>query len=1525
MTWANQIRILKQNFQELASVIGGTLINALKPLVSAFNAAMSHIIAFAKTISNALGKIFGWKYVESGGGVTMEDDFGGAADAADDLAGSTGEVADNVEKIQKGIRAFDELNVINLPEDNDNDNGGGGGGGAGGGGGGSAAGGDWVKGDSILKDFESEIDTLYELGEYIGEVLTNALNSIDWDKVYQGARNFGTGLANFLNGLISPDLFSALGRTIAGCLNTALHFLDSFGEQFDWVDFGTSIAAGINAALGAIDWETALSAAKNWGTGIANAINAFIRRTDFSLVGETVANALNTKIQFFLDMGTTLDFSAFGRAIGDAVNGFFKNFDFGGLGKTISTWAKGLLDTIISFLEKVDWSLVGKRIGEFLVSLDFVGIGKKVARAIWDAISAGLEVVVGSFKVAPLETLISLLFTVPKALKLIGKSKIAQDIWKVAEAVLGIGTNAESTTESLDDVDAETSGLSDEIFPALKTAIDKVKGAFGDFKTNMQNNGFWSAVKTSVTNLGSSFSDLWTNIKNGVDNARNNMSLLQSGVLGAVAAFGEFTFVSDGFEDITTKSGSLIGNLAEIATSAGVASAALYAAFGPAGLVIGALTGVVAAIKGVNDGFNELRQQRVGEYIANELSNPGGTPIEEVTDHVADSIREVGHSFDSINQGASSLEQSRGDIQATWTEIDRIKISMDEGVISTEEGTARLEQCFSELSTNVSTSLSTLETGIIGAFSEGSVISNAFEALGVDVSNVGATVVKVNADFQQSYNEAMEACLKDPGDPVALQRVRELSGGVGELDAAVSNFDMNMDAIEIDYSNVFGDGGTVNNDFLLGILDETTSAISDAKDDITLGFANLNTELLTELDKAIKNGDTASAQEIQGRLDALPAAMDVVKGEVELKGVELANTMQEDVVNGITGVLDRAKTDWSKMDWTEQIKYMFNFSNYAQEIVNDYKTNVVDPFSQGVEESFSQIGIDGAGWADEAMTQIMDSGFGVVRQLGPVKEIEMAEDFQGIVTGAIESAKPPITESAMAAGQAADDGLVSGTANGAEAAKGQMATNMTNTATGATEMSKEQILSSLQSYGTGMYDDINQSLATNAASASATASDTISNMGNQSLDDAKGKTESKADEYGKDLTSKAADGTGKDISGATSKASGNLETFTNTAVDDASTSVIPHLEKFAEDLYGGIDSGLEQGKGSAITDWSGKIEDTSKSALDTAGKNVESYAQTAGGDIVKGYNSGISNNDNSTYEEITTWQNGVKNSIHNGAMKFGSPSKTAQEFGKGVIDGFNNGIKNNTQSSKTAIDTWMNAIKNMSHSTLTDKGREMATEMIDNFKNAISSNQSGAFQSVQTMVDGIKSRCDNLNLYSSGVNAMQGFYNGLSSKAGDIYSLASTIASNVSTTINSSLKVGSPSKVLYQTGQFAMEGLQYGMEDNYSTILSSLGKFSGKLTLASAPDLSEGIAERQKAAEAAQLKQQIRTQAATQSRDADSRMASGVAETNSLLRELIGAVREGQTIEVNGKEIGKAVRKEANDYFMRTGNPYFSY
>lgn len=261
-SWHNQLVLLAGGFQQLGSIVGGVLINAFKPFIQALNSVMGAIINFAQVVSDALGAIFGWEY-QTGGGVAqdLEDGFGAASGIEDAMGGA----ADNAKKLNKYIAGWHEVN--NMTSD-DSKKGGSGGGGGTGGNIGDADGGQWIQKESIWEKYTSSIDTLYELGDYISGVLTDAMNSIRWDDVYESARNFGTGLASFLNGLISPELFGSTGRTIAGALNTAIYAALSFGETFDWEDLGESIASGINNFFSTFDFGALANTIDTWVQGI---------------------------------------------------------------------------------------------------------------------------------------------------------------------------------------------------------------------------------------------------------------------------------------------------------------------------------------------------------------------------------------------------------------------------------------------------------------------------------------------------------------------------------------------------------------------------------------------------------------------------------------------------------------------------------------------------------------------------------------------------------------------------------------------------------------------------------------------------------------------------------------------------------------------------------------------------------------------------------------------------------------------------------------------------------------------------------------------------------------------------------------------------------------------------------------------------------------------------------------------------------------------------------------------------------
>lgn len=289
-TWHNQITMLRENFKALGAVVGGGLINAFKPFIKVLNSVLQKVIAFAEMVTNALGSIFGWRYEASkGAGISgLADDIGSASDGMGDLsdaAGSagknTGGIAKNAKKakkeIQQATRAFDELKVISK-QSKDNTSGSGSGGSGGGSGGGDI--GKLVKTDTIYKDFVSNIKDLEGLGIEIRKALVKAVGGIEWDKIYAKASGFGTGLAEFLNGLFSEDkkgnsVFTATADVIAGALNTAIFASKGFTDKFKFETFGNNIAHGFNRFFKKFKWEKCAEAINGWVDGFWKFVHGF--------------------------------------------------------------------------------------------------------------------------------------------------------------------------------------------------------------------------------------------------------------------------------------------------------------------------------------------------------------------------------------------------------------------------------------------------------------------------------------------------------------------------------------------------------------------------------------------------------------------------------------------------------------------------------------------------------------------------------------------------------------------------------------------------------------------------------------------------------------------------------------------------------------------------------------------------------------------------------------------------------------------------------------------------------------------------------------------------------------------------------------------------------------------------------------------------------------------------------------------------------------------------------------------------
>lgn len=385
---------------------------AFEPILSVVAPYLATFISWLARAINMLGQFFaaltGKGYAIQAKKVQMD-----YAKSLKDTASGAGKAAKALKEMQTYTLGFDELHVIDTKQD-DSD-----GASGGGGGGGDLLPTDMfetVEIDSKIKGLADRVKEAFETGDFyslgadLGKKLQDAMNSIDWDSIYEKADKFGTGLASFLNGLISPDTFAALGATIAGALNTALHFLDSFGTTFDWSNFGLSIATGINTFFSTFDFVLAADTANKWINGILTTLITAVQNTDWTMIGEKIGTFIK-EIDFVTILSNigTLIFDAITAAL-EAWNGFVDVapiestiiaavalLKFTGLGAEIS---KAVVSQILGseFITGIGTAIagLGKTIAGFILSPWGLAIGAAIVAVFliiknWDEIKEFLS------------------------------------------------------------------------------------------------------------------------------------------------------------------------------------------------------------------------------------------------------------------------------------------------------------------------------------------------------------------------------------------------------------------------------------------------------------------------------------------------------------------------------------------------------------------------------------------------------------------------------------------------------------------------------------------------------------------------------------------------------------------------------------------------------------------------------------------------------------------------------------------------------------------------------------------------------------------------------------------------------------------------------------------------------------------------------------------------------------------------------------------------------------------------------
>lgn len=109
-SWANQTRILSEQFKELLSILGSGLIQVLTPAVQGLNALLSKLIEVANALGTIMSKLLGLNSVKlSASGHSAAAGFMAATDSVEDYTDAVGKSS----KANKGaVAEFDDLIML---------------------------------------------------------------------------------------------------------------------------------------------------------------------------------------------------------------------------------------------------------------------------------------------------------------------------------------------------------------------------------------------------------------------------------------------------------------------------------------------------------------------------------------------------------------------------------------------------------------------------------------------------------------------------------------------------------------------------------------------------------------------------------------------------------------------------------------------------------------------------------------------------------------------------------------------------------------------------------------------------------------------------------------------------------------------------------------------------------------------------------------------------------------------------------------------------------------------------------------------------------------------------------------------------------------------------------------------------------------------------------------------------------------------------------------------------------------------
>lgn len=397
--WANQLRILQGQAQQLGAILGNLLQKVLYPVLTVVNAILSKAVAMGNVLAKAFG--FDTKNITSSQSGTSEKSSPNVATATDSpsIATATDKEAksqDNLAKStkkataekkkqnkerEKELASVHKLNILNKKQAEStkagtgtkakknsthktgiNTNGG--------------LGFDLLNySDAVNKGVkEKDKDTETAFGNFInrmkklakegqfegiGASLADEVNGLfaklNFKKLEGKFTKYANNIGRVINGFVKNLKASLIGAKLGDLINLIIHTINTFYDTVDFSAIGSKLAEGLNSMFETIDWEG---------------------------LGQFLLNKFNSLFRFLAGFAETFDWLSFGVHLSELINSAFESIDFEAIESFVVNGVNGITTAMWDVLFGTDWGAKGKEFGQ--------SVSRMIQGIEWDKLATNL-------------------------------------------------------------------------------------------------------------------------------------------------------------------------------------------------------------------------------------------------------------------------------------------------------------------------------------------------------------------------------------------------------------------------------------------------------------------------------------------------------------------------------------------------------------------------------------------------------------------------------------------------------------------------------------------------------------------------------------------------------------------------------------------------------------------------------------------------------------------------------------------------------------------------------------------------------------------------------------------------------------------------------------------------------------------------------------------------------------------------------------------------------------------------------